>query len=284
MQINRQEVAMKTLIKLLIILSFFTVSCSHVQTLEESVEKPVLLEKPKLIYPNYAQQNNISGKTKVLFTISEEGKVTQTLVKKSSGSAVLDKAAENYCRGMVFTPAKKGGIPIEFGMTLEIKFDFKDFNNFISNKIADTQSLYSKAENSVGKSREDAQAKILQMYQDIIKEVSDCGKFNEYVYSVISKDVQKGWESEARSCPLSFLLYHDFIERFDDYINMDSVLHMLKNSIKQDLYFISVTESKEISHNRIGLIKKIKQFVEKNYPDFEIEYPATEIELKSNIS
>lgn len=274
---------MKNLIKILLVLSFALTACSHIpQPMDENIVKPILKEKPKLIYPLSAQKKNHSGTAHIYFSVSKEGIVTKTLVRESSGHKELDKAAENYCKGLIFTPAKLNNEPIEFGMRLELKFNLEDLEKEINNQIAEMKKLYEKANNSLGEKKSLIQKKILVQHSNIIDEVRDCQKFNEYVYGVLSEDVKKEWQSIAKSCPISFLLYHDFISRFKDYDRLDTLVSLLEYSLKQDLGYIDVTENPAVQNNRIGLIKKIKQFVENNYPDIILDYPDFEIEIKEN--
>jgi TonB family protein len=276
---------MKNLIKLIIIVFILLTGCSQVpQTVNENITDPILKSEPKLIYPINAQKNNIMGTTSIIFIISEEGKVSQTRLHKSSGSKALDLAAENYCKQLVFVPAKENGTPISSTMKWEVKFDLEDLSSEIENKISEVKSLYSKLENSKGEYRQLLEKEILAIHDDCIKNTKDGLKINEYLFSVVKPSIKNEWETLTRNHPLTFLLYHDFISRFTDFDSLNIVKSKMKLAIKQDLQLLNQPNNITISGNGDNaiIIQKIKKFLEINYPEINNQDLDFKIETENN--
>ena len=96
--------------------------------------------------------------------------------------------------------------------------------------------------------------------------------FNTFLVKVIQPETAGEWERYWKDYPLTFLLYHDFIQRYPDYENISLVKDDLQNAIKADLDLIKNTVAKDSTakEEKMGLMVKIKHFVEKNYPDLSI--------------
>ena len=258
---------MKKLIKSLIGLMVLFAACTHVDKLpNENIVGPKLKKEPKLIYPFSAQQKNHDGTAIIIFTINKNGEVDETRIHKSSGYNDLDDAAEKYCTGLEFIPAYENGIPIQSSMKWEIKFDLKEFGREIERRIEEVKSLYSDINSSVGTERFKQQNEVLMFHDDMVKNIKDGIKFNEYLSGVVQKTIIYEWEPDGKSFPLTFLLYHDFITRFKDFDSISVVKSKLEYALKQDVAYLNEANnlSMEYKINRISLITKIKEFVQKN--------------------
>ncbi len=278
---------MKNVIKIIISVAFLLAACTHVdKSLNENVTKPVLKKQPKLIYPFVAQQKNHKGSSTILFTIDVNGEVDETRVHKSSGYSALDKAAENFCKGLLFIPASQNGEVISSSMKWEIKFDLKDFGTEIEQKIEEINDLYSDLKELNGMDKLEAQKKILSAHNKIISKTKDGLKFSQYMYGVLQQSLVLEWKPIVKTFPLTFLLYHDFLTRFKDYDSISVVKSRLEFALKQDLDYINETEniSREYKINRIEMVNKIKDFVEKHYPEMNLNSFNFEIKQNSNIS
>ena len=116
----------------------------------------------------------------------------------------------------------------------------------------------------------------------MIRNIKDVLKLNEYIYSVIKKESQRKWESISKSYPLTFLLYHDFISRFADYDSLYLIKAKMEYAINQDLEYLQSPSnvSSDYRVNRQMLIKKIKAFVQQNYPKMNLN--GLDGEMKNN--
>ena len=278
---------MKNLIKILISLVFVLSACTHIDRApNENIVEPKLKKEPKLIYPYSAQQQNLDGTSTILFTINREGKVDATRVHRSSGSVLLDDAAENYCKGLEFIPAYQDGEAIPSSMKWEIKFDLKEFGKEIERRIAEVKSLYSEIIDLKGAEKFKSQNDVLMLHDDMVNKMKDGIKFNEYFSGVVQKSIIYEWEPVGKNFPLTFLLYHDFITRYKDFDSVAVVKSKLEYALKQDVAYINESDnlSTEYKINRVELIQKIKQFVQKNYPDFDITNLNFEVMNNNNIS
>lgn len=238
------------------------------QVLNEDVTNPVVIKEPKLIYPLNAQEENYYGTSTILFSVSKEGVVRKTHVHKSSGYKDLDRAAENYCKGLLFTPALQGGEAIASNMKWEIKFNLNEFSKGMKSQIRKVKNLYKEVRFLRGEERLHAQKEILQHHEEVISNIKDVNKLNEYIYSVIKSESKYGWESTSKAYPLTFLLYHDFISRFDDYDSLYLIKSKMEYAINQDLEYLQYANNFRV--NRSILIKKIKAFVQSSYPEMKL--------------
>ena len=278
---------MKNLIKIVISLVFLLAACTHMDRVpNENVVEPKLKKEPKLIYPFSAQQENIDGTAIVLFNINTKGEVDATRVQRSSGYALLDNAAEKYCKGLEFIPAYQDGEAIRSSMKWEIKFNLKQFGKEIERRISEVKDLYSDIIELEGTERFNSQNDVLMIHDDMVNNIKDGSKFNEYLSGVVQSSIVYEWEPVGKSFPLTFLLYHDFLTRFKDFDSVSVVKSKLEYAIKQDVAYLNEAEnlSTEYKIDRANLIQKIKQFVQKNYPEFDVSELNFEIMNNGNIS
>ena len=173
---------MKKLIYILLSTMILLSACSSSkQMLNEDVTSPVLKKEPKLIYPLNAQEKNQYGTSTILFSITKDGVVSETQIHNSSGHKELDRAAENYCKGLFFTPAKQGGEAIASNMKWEVQFNLNDFRKGIKWKTKEVNELYKDLATLNGKKKQAVQKEILQHHEDVIRNIKDVLKLNEYI-------------------------------------------------------------------------------------------------------
>ena len=79
--------------------------------------------------------------------------------------------------------------------------------------------------------------------------------------------------------PLTFLLYHDFINRFKDFDSLDLVKAKMKTALKQDIQYLNQPNDLNIAanENNAVIIQKIEKFIEVNYPGINLN----ELRLKT---
>jgi TonB family protein len=73
-------------------------------------------------YPPLLRDAGVGGEVLIWFYVDEEGKVTKTALKKSSGEKALDDAALKVAELLQFAPARKDGQPIAAWIDLPIAF------------------------------------------------------------------------------------------------------------------------------------------------------------------
>jgi TonB family protein len=100
------------------------IGCSVSQTTQ-----PVLISDNLPFYPLEAELEGIEGETKLSLKINGEGLVENVAVRKSSGSEILDDAAKQYARDLVFTPATLDGEPVDVWITWAVDFQLSRFGN-----------------------------------------------------------------------------------------------------------------------------------------------------------
>lgn len=249
---------------------------------ENNYTPPSIKVQPRLLYPKAAQENYYAGSVKMYLQISKEGVVDKVQVIKSSGHKILDEAAVEYSKGLLFNPAQVNGNLISSRIEWELKFQITDQNWSVHNYVNDLDFLYKKITRVSGTSKIETQKEILNKHNNFIENMTDGLNFNTVLDNVLLTDISMEWKSDWDSWPLSFLLYHDFIKRFPDYDSLNIVKEKLRNAIVQDIKFIQNNEASDYKSQTAKeyLIIKIKKFMSDKYPDIVIDNFGVVINIK----
>ncbi|MDI6829112.1 MAG: energy transducer TonB [Armatimonadota bacterium] len=89
---------------------------------------PKLLEWKDPPYPEQARQDGRQGTVVLRATIDVDGKPKHVEVAVSSGSEILDRAAQEYMKLAKFSPALKDGNPVSSIITFRVRFKLNTFN------------------------------------------------------------------------------------------------------------------------------------------------------------
>ena len=234
---------------------------------------PTIKNQPRLLYPKAAQENSFSGKTEIVLLVSKTGKVDDVQIVKSSGYKVLDSAAVDYSKNLVFNPALVHGQPVSARVKWTVNFKFSDQLLTSESYIQQVKELYAYANSLTGSRRDNAMSEILDLHDQFVNSMWDGPTFNNTIEQVLLPGTSAGWDTLWDGYPLSFFVYHDFIQRFPDYKNLSAVKDKLEKSLWTDVQYIE-----QDSRNRNGmdkmkkaLVMKIKNFMKNNYPDIKIE-------------
>jgi len=87
--------------------------------------KPVRLSSPKLAYPAVLKSQGIEGNVAVMIRIAKSGSVLSAKVLKSSGYPEFDAAARAAALKERFSPATRGGDPVEYTLKYTYRFRIK---------------------------------------------------------------------------------------------------------------------------------------------------------------
>ena len=260
-----------SIILLLIIISACSVNINKNE--DQNYIQASLKNQPRIIYPADAQEKAFSGMTTLILSISDTGTVVKIFLEKSSGYEVLDNAAMEYCKKLLFTPAKFNGKPIFSRLKWAIKFDISSRNRTASKYLNDIKNLYDSFLNSKGEEKEEIERAILEKHTKFITEMTDALSFNSTTKKILLPRISDEWQKEWNRWPLTFLLYHDFLLRFPDYDSPDNVKARLLKSLKEDIGYITKTHAADIGEVREkeNILAKIKSFIRNNYPDLKID-------------
>ncbi|MCX7797058.1 MAG: energy transducer TonB [Melioribacter sp.] len=273
---------MKRLI-LFVLFVLIIVSCSSkIDKTTKGFTPPSVLKQPRFLYPKVAQEKALEGSTKLLLSINKEGIVEEILIVKSSGYDVLDSAAMEYCRNILFSPAKRDGKPVNSRMEWVVKFNITEQNWVVDNYLLEISNLYRQVDLVDVGEKLVLQREILKKHNEFVQNFRDALNFNKVLSQVISPEISKQWQKDWDGWPLSFLLYYDFIKRFPDYDSIHVVKNLLINSLKSDIQYIKSTQAIEpkIKHEKEKILNKIKIFISNNYPDIILK----EIDFEANIN
>ena len=252
-----------------LVLVLFSMGCANYFQGNEDYTLPTLKEEPRLFYPMDALQNSYSGTPRVVLFISKTGKVDKVQLLKSSGFGVLDSAAIDYSKNFIFNPAERNGQPVDSRMAMDIKFVFSNQTWNADRYVSEVKDLYDQLASAVPADRNDIETEIFEKHNEFNNKMKDLTTFNQYIGMVISQNLNAEWKNDWDSYPLSFLLYHDFIQRFPDYYKLNDVKKKLQNALKYNIQYINSTQVNDrvskIEKNI--LLSKIKNLVKTDYPD-----------------
>lgn len=262
----------KVFIPILILYLFSACSSKVEKGPATGFEPPTLLKQPRLYYPKTAQENAIWGNTKLILSINKDGIVDNVHIVKSSGHDILDSTAINYCKNLLFNPAKRNGKPVNSKIEWVIKFNITDQNWKVDNYLLELSRLYEKVQRLESKYRIEIEREILNKHNEFVQNFSDALNFNRILKQIISPQITKEWEKDWDGWPLSFLLYHDFMIRFSDYDSLPKVKTMMINSLKTDIQYIKNTPSLNVKmeNEKEKILNKIRIFISKNYPEINL--------------
>lgn len=248
-----------------------SLSCGY-NMVNENYTQPVQQNHPRLLYPRIAQEKAFSGDIKLVVLVTKEGTVDKVDVIQPSGYAVLDNSAVQYCKNLLYIPAKRNGEPVPARVMLALKFNLANPDWNVKEYVSDVASLYDDITELKGSQRREAQQQVLLKHNEFIANMQDALNFNESIKEVVSQNIADEWKEEWNSWPLSFLLYHDFIQRYPDFDSLSAVRLQLKKAAQEDIDYISnsVTENPAAEKQKEETIAKIKRFVETNYPDITL--------------
>ncbi len=93
------------------------------------VEQPITnadyLQNPTPVYPRASIRLGEEGTTVVRVLIGPDGRAQQARTARSSGSARLDKAAEETTLAWRYVPGKRGGVPEAMWVDVPIRWELK---------------------------------------------------------------------------------------------------------------------------------------------------------------
>lgn len=99
---------------------------SEIRLGAEAETLPQLIRNPPPVYPPQALEQGTEGRTVVRAKVSRTGAVLETDIVQSSGSALLDAAAEEAVRRWTFQPAQRFGLTVEMEVGVPVVFSIKE--------------------------------------------------------------------------------------------------------------------------------------------------------------
>lgn len=260
----------KQLISIMIIFSMIFISCGQSsKVVEKQNYTPASVKyQPRLLYPKTAQERAYTGNAKMILNISKAGEVKDVRLVESSGYEILDNAGIEYCKNMIFIPAQSDGKAINTKMEWEIDFNIlpQDWDPYFY--IRSISKLYLDFDRSDETGRNDIENEIFEKHNEFVQNMRDSKNFNSFIEQVVSPDLVAEWKNEWDEWPLSFLLYHDFINRFGDFDSLANVKAQLLKSVNSDIQFIKKSTINDLGEEEeIGkILRKIDNFISSKYP------------------
>lgn len=221
---------------------------------------PKLIEAEKLEYPLEAEEMGIEGLTNITMEITKQGDVDQARVVKSSGSEILDNAALDYVKKLKYDPAREEGKPVNIWMSLVIDFTLKktpfdpveyadnihELYNALQKETADSLSM---------KMRQEA----LALHERFIRLTESYPKinYNTQLKKFILKDIQKEWDPLWDQISLRFLVFYDYLTRFNETDEARYAQASMVYFFRQDIDNINLA----VEQNSIRTKEKMRQVI-----------------------
>ena len=230
---------------------------------------PTVKYQPRLIYPTFAQENYWEGKPIVLIEISDKGTVEKADVAKSSGYDILDEAAIDYCKNILFNPAMMRDKPLHARLKIGVDFKLDDHEYSAKNYVREVKTLYRLINISSKPVREAYEKDIFKKHNEFVHNVKDALNFNYYMSSVLQDNTVNEWDTVWNSYPLSFLVFHDFLNRYPDFEDSSKVKMRMRSALSEDVKYIVKTPGD--NSEKEALLGKIITFMKKEYPELDID-------------
>ena len=80
---------------------------------------------PALTYPPLAQRRGFEGRVVLRVLVSKEGRALKVSLAKSSGHAILDRAAIKAVKEWAFKPGKLNGAPVDMWVKVPVVYERK---------------------------------------------------------------------------------------------------------------------------------------------------------------
>lgn len=106
--------------------------------ISRQVTKPEMIYNLKPNYPEQALKNNIEGDVILKLFVDENGNITKSGIRKSSGFSVLDSAAIRQSRDLRFHPAMVNGEPNSIWISIVFKYRINGRNTFPASRDVST--------------------------------------------------------------------------------------------------------------------------------------------------
>ena len=101
------------------------VSETQAQDFVKADSRPFEHKNPKPFYPAVARRRGMQGLVLLEVEVNIRGKVSNVILKKSSGYGLLDNAAMSTVQQWQFTPAQKGNRVVTSIVEIPVRFEFE---------------------------------------------------------------------------------------------------------------------------------------------------------------
>ncbi len=92
---------------------------------KREVAYPDYGKNPELGYPPFALRRGFEGRVVLRVLVSKEGQALKVTLAKSSGHAILDRAAIKAVREWIFKPGKLNGVPIDMWVKVPVVYELR---------------------------------------------------------------------------------------------------------------------------------------------------------------
>jgi TonB family protein len=170
-------------------------------------------------YPLEAYLKGLEGRVVMLVRIEETGDVSDARVAVSSGTGILDSAAQVIARVIRFTPAQVHGQPQALWLKVPIVFTLDQTDRASINLQGwrrAARDLQSAASTGEPEERRVAERELLDHYVQLAYKMVDSRAVvaNRIILQVAAPPVQDNWGEYQQVWPLPFVLFQDFLARY----------------------------------------------------------------------
>ncbi|HHS12609.1 MAG TPA: energy transducer TonB [bacterium] len=180
-----------------------------------SMIPPILQRKITPVYPPLAQNEGIEGSVLMNFLITEQGDVKDIQIVESSGYAILDRAAAAFAERLRFDPARQGDEPVDVRMSWGLNFHLLN-REYLPLQYVSKINALTKYLEYTPEDRDLVLEQLLKIHIDFVDYYSEKPQlnFNQSIEKVIQPDIVEAWHLYWDKHPLHFLVFHDYISRY----------------------------------------------------------------------
>ena len=238
----------------------------------EEIIPPILQVEVAPAYPPQAREQGLQGSVSLYLFVSDSGKVKLARISDSSGSDILDKAAIQYAKRLLFHPARRRGKPTSIWLTWEVGYKLQlQEPCFVAEKFfGELRHQMRLAEQASARRRDRILQRILDYHRKYVRLLdADPGRnFNDFVRQLVTAEVNERWANLWNDWPMRFVVFHDFVVRYPDSDLVAFATDRLLSLIKEDIERIKTEASQKesIREKEVVFLKTIYTFLHKEYP------------------
>lgn len=201
---------------------------------------PRIVNEPVLDYPPEAILEHQQGTLVVRFQILEDGSAHGFKINQSTGVPILDQAGMELMERLECLPAVVDGKRQATWVDQKVIFEIlpTDFDPFAWRNS--TSSLIRALEHPDPARRQRLEEQLYEKCGEHMSSVISRPEFllNGLALGIATPTVARQWGPYAKTFPMSFLMFADFLERFPDSPLRDRAWDQLRRSIAVDLRLI----------------------------------------------
>jgi TonB family protein len=240
------------------------------------IKPPSLKERIEPFYPPEARAKGLQGSVQLSLLVTQLGMVEKAEITNSSSYEILDKAAQEYAKSLVFTPAERGGNAINVWLSWTVNynlilykytFDLDVYVYTVLELLTDAEKVVRAAE--LNKIYDE----ILELHTEYINHIrqNPTSNSSKYLKMYLNPLIYQQWQVYLVEWPLTFIVMQDLLARFPQSEKVQSAEEMLITLAEEDVKRVLMLTDSATSRSlklRDQFLKALHKFLQDNYPRY----------------